>query len=156
MIIENHWSPITVVYQLSVHSISTVGPTVNTNTYRSNRSCAQRLPIVWKARQGLDKLDILLEDASQRLDFQWWNWLLLWESNWLIDWLYQSFTAHQHQKGHTVPKQVSPLDDDDDITESTRKKCYGSTVWEDCRRRLWESNWYFLNTRPLLRQNIDV
>ncbi len=37
--------------------------------------------------------------------------------------------AHQHQKGHTVPKQVSPLDDDDDITESTRKKeCYGSTV----------------------------
>ena len=40
---------------------------------------------------------------------------------WLIDWLYQSFTAQQHQKGHTVPKQVSPLDDDDDITESTRK-----------------------------------
>ena len=31
--------------------------------------------------------------------------------------------AHQYQKGHTVPKQVSPLDDDDDdITESTRKK----------------------------------
>ncbi len=27
-----------------------------------------------------------------------------------------------------MPKQVSPLDDDDDITESTRKKCYGSTV----------------------------
>ncbi len=24
--------------------------------------------------------------------------------------------AHQHQKGHTVPKQVSPLDDDDDIS----------------------------------------
>ncbi len=47
-----------------------------------------------------------------------------------INWLYQSFTAHQHQKGHTVPKQVSPLDDDDDITESTRKKCYGSTIWE--------------------------
>ncbi len=46
----------------------------------------------------------------------------------LIDWLYQSFTAHQHQKGHTVPKQVSPLHDDDDITVSTRKKCYGSTV----------------------------
>ncbi len=45
----------------------------------------------------------------------------------LVD-LYQSFTAHQHQKGHTVPKQVSPLDDDG-ITESTRKKkCYGSTV----------------------------
>ncbi len=39
---------------------------------------------------------------------------------WLI--ISQSFTAHQHQKGHTVPKQVSPLDDDDDITESTRKK----------------------------------
>ncbi len=39
-----------------------------------------------------------------------------------IDWLYQSFTAHLHQKGHTVPKQVSPLDDDDDITEPTRKK----------------------------------
>ncbi len=39
----------------------------------------------------------------------------------MIDWLYQSFTAHQHQKGHTVPKQVNPLDDDDDITESTRK-----------------------------------
>ncbi len=36
-------------------------------------------------------------------------------------WWYQSLTAHQHQKGHTVPKQVSPLDDDD-ITESTRKK----------------------------------
>ncbi len=34
--------------------------------------------------------------------------------------LYQSFTAHQHQKGHTVPKQVTPLDDDDDITESTK------------------------------------
>ncbi len=32
-----------------------------------------------------------------------------------IDW---SFTAHQHQKAHTVPKQVSTLDDDDDdITE---------------------------------------
>ncbi len=29
--------------------------------------------------------------------------------DWLIDWLYQSLTAHQHQKGHTVPKQVSPL-----------------------------------------------
>ncbi len=29
--------------------------------------------------------------------------------------------AHQHQKGHIVPKQVSPLDDDD-ITESSRKK----------------------------------
>ncbi len=40
----------------------------------------------------------------------------------LIDWLNQSFTAHQHQKGHTVPKQVSPLDDDDDdITEYSRK-----------------------------------
>ena len=38
----------------------------------------------------------------------------------LIDWFYQSFTAHQNQKGHTVPKEVSPLDDDDDITESTR------------------------------------
>ncbi len=25
-------------------------------------------------------------------------------------WLYQSLTAHQHQKGHTVPKQVSPLE----------------------------------------------
>ncbi len=48
----------------------------------------------------------------------------------LIDWLYQSVTAHQHQKGHTVPKQANPLDDDDDITESTRKKCYGSAVWE--------------------------
>ncbi len=38
--------------------------------------------------------------------------------------LYQSFTAHQNQKGPTVPKQVSPLDDDDDddITESTRTK----------------------------------
>ena len=33
-----------------------------------------------------------------------------------IDWLYQIFTAHQHQKDHTVPKQVSPPDDDDDIT----------------------------------------
>ena len=30
--------------------------------------------------------------------------------------------AHQHQKCQTVPKQVSPLDDDDYITESTRKK----------------------------------
>ncbi len=35
--------------------------------------------------------------------------------------------AHQHQKGHAVPKQVGPLDDDDDdddddITEPTRKK----------------------------------
>ncbi len=39
-----------------------------------------------------------------------------------INQLYQSFTAHQHPKGHTVPKQVSPLDDDYDITESTRKK----------------------------------
>ncbi len=62
----------------------------------------------------------------------------------LIDWLYQSFTAHQHQKVHTLPKQVSPLDDDDDddddITESTRKKMLwfyslrtalskNSTVW---------------------------
>ncbi len=36
-------------------------------------------------------------------------------SGWLIDWLYRSFTAHQHQKGHTVPKQVSELDDDDII-----------------------------------------
>ncbi len=57
----------------------------------------------------------------------------------LINWLYQRFTAHQHQKGHTLPKQVSPLDDDDDITESTRKKWFYSlrtalskncTVWE--------------------------
>ncbi len=36
--------------------------------------------------------------------------------------------AHQHQKGHTVPKQVSPLDDDDDITVHKKKKCYSSTV----------------------------
>ncbi len=28
----------------------------------------------------------------------------------VIDWLYQSLTAHQHQKGHTVPKQVSQLE----------------------------------------------
>ncbi len=34
--------------------------------------------------------------------------------------MYQSFTAHQHHKGHTVPKQVSPIDDD--IPEPTRKK----------------------------------
>ena len=33
----------------------------------------------------------------------------------LIDYI-KSFMAHQHQKGHTVPKQVRPLDDDDDIT----------------------------------------
>ncbi len=26
--------------------------------------------------------------------------------DWFIDWLYQGFTAHQRQKGHTVPKQV--------------------------------------------------
>ncbi len=40
--------------------------------------------------------------------------------------IYQSFMAHQHQKGHTVPKQVSPLDDDD--ISPLEKKCYGSTV----------------------------
>ncbi len=59
---------------------------------------------------------------------------------WLIDWLYQSLTAHQHQKGHTVPKQVSPLDDDDDITESTRKK-------------LW---FYSLTLRTALSKNCTV
>ncbi len=40
--------------------------------------------------------------------------------------------AHQHQKGHTVPKQVSPLDDDDDITESTRKKSVMVLQSENC------------------------
>ncbi len=59
--------------------------------------------------------------------------------DWLIDWLYKRFTAHQHQKGHTVPKQVSPLDDDDDITESTRKT------------RLW-----FYSLRTALSKNCTV
>ncbi len=77
------------------------------------------------------------------------------ETSGLIDWLYQSFPAHQHQKGHTVPKQLSPLDDGDDITESTSKKCYGSTVRElHClRTTLWEhllsgQVWTKCPTRP--------
>ncbi len=49
-----------------------------------------------------------------KMDRAYWKYIF-------IDWLYQSFTAHQHQKGYTVPKQASPLDDDDDITESTKK-----------------------------------
>ncbi len=68
--------------------------------------------------------------------------------------LYQSFTAHQHQKGHTVPKQVSPLDDDDDdITESTRTKMVlqsenctkNCTVWE---HSLSSQVWTKCPTRP--------
>ncbi len=54
-----------------------------------------------------------------------------------IDWLYQRFTAHQHQKGRTVPKQVSPLDNDDDITESNRKRMlwfYSLTSWRKVQR----------------------
>ncbi len=72
----------------------------------------------------------------------------------LIDWLNESFTAHQHQKGHTVPKLVSPLDDDD-ITESTRKKCYGSTVWElHClRTALCESISYQAKSEQNVRQD---
>ncbi len=73
--------------------------------------------------------------------------------DWLIHWLYQSFTAHQHQKGHTVPKQVSPLDDDDDIT---RNKCYGSTVWElHClRTALCESIHYQAKSEQNVRQDL--
>ncbi len=74
------------------------------------------------------------------------------------DWLYQSFMAHQHQKGHTVPKQVSPLDDDDDddTTESTRKKCYGSKVWELHRLRtaLCESIRYQAKSEQNVRQDL--
>ncbi len=72
-----------------------------------------------------------------------------------IDWLYQSFTAHQHQKGHTVPKQVSPLDADD-ITESTRKKCHGSTLRElHClRTALRESIRYQAKSEQNVRQDL--
>ncbi len=76
--------------------------------------------------------------------------------NILVDyWLYQSFTAHQHQKGHTVPKQVSPLDDDD-ITGSTRKKRCGSTVWElHClRTALCESIHYQAKSEQNLWQDL--
>ncbi len=74
----------------------------------------------------------------------------------MCDWLYQSFMAHQHQKGHTVPKQVSLLDDDDDITESTRKKCHGSTVWElHClRTALSESIHYQAKSEQNVRQDL--
>ncbi len=78
------------------------------------------------------------------------------ESDWLIDWLHQSFTAPQHQKGHTVPKQVSPPDDNDDITESTRKKSYGSTVWEQhCPRiALCESIRFQAKSEQNVRQDL--
>ncbi len=64
----------------------------------------------------------------------------------LIDWLYQSLTAHQHQKGHTVPKQV----------ESTRKECYSSTVWElHClRTALCESICYQAKSEQTVRQDL--
>ncbi len=40
----------------------------------------------------------------------WLMWISIFTAK-LNDWLYQSFTAHQHQKGHTVPNQMSLLDD---------------------------------------------
>ena len=58
----------------------------------------------------MSNFDLYLVNTSHRTRSAWKS----------IDWLYQSFIAHQHQKGHTLPKQVSPLGDDD-ITESTRK-----------------------------------
>ncbi len=71
----------------------------------------------------------------------------------LIDWLYPSFTAHKHQKGHTVPKQVSPLDDDDDITKSTRKKVLWSKILLSKNCTVWEHSlssqvWTKCPTRP--------
>ncbi len=43
----------------------------------------------------------------------------------LINWLYQGLTAHQHQKGHIVPKRVSPLEKNVMVLQT--KNC---TVWE--------------------------
>ena len=73
----------------------------------------------------------------------------------LNDWLYHSFTAHQYQTGHTVPKQSSQLDDDDAITESTRNK-NGSTAWElHClRTALCESIRYQAKSEQNFRQNL--
>ncbi len=58
-----------------------------------------------------------------------------------------------------MPKQVRPLDDDDDdITESTRKKCYGSTVSElHClclRTALCESIRYQAKSEQNVRQDL--
>ncbi len=80
-------------------------------------------------------------------------------NNWLeliseIDWLYQTFTAHQHQKGHTVPKQVRPLDDDD-VTESTRKKMsWFSSLWTALRTALCESIRYQAKSEQNVRQDL--
>ncbi len=56
-----------------------------------------------------------------------------------------------------MPKQVSPLDgDDDDITGSTRKECYGSTVGElHClRTALCESIRYQAKSEQNVRQDL--
>ncbi len=54
------------------------------------------------------------------------------------------------KKGHTVPKQVSPLDDDDDITESTRKKL----LWfYSLRTALCESIRYQAKSEQNVRQD---
>ncbi len=55
-----------------------------------------------------------------------------------------------------MPKQVSPLDDDDDITESTRKKCYGSTFLElqGLRIALCESIRYQAKFEQNVRQDL--
>ncbi len=68
-----------------------------------------------------------------------------------IDWLYQSFTAYQHQKGHTVPKQVMM------ISQSNRKKkCYIFTVWElHClRTALCESIRYQAKSEQNVQQDM--
>ncbi len=74
----------------------------------------------------------------------------------LIDYI-KSSTAHQHQKGHTVPKQVSPLDDDDDMTESTRKK----VLWfysprTALRTALCESIRYQVKSEQNVPQELDL
>ncbi len=78
---------------------------------------------------------------------------LVW--HWLINYIKVSQHINTKIKGHTVPKQVSPLDDD--ITESTRKKkCYGSTVWglHCLRTALCESIRYQAKSEQNVRQDL--
>ncbi len=70
----------------------------------------------------------------------------------LIDWLIISkFYGTSTPKGHTVPKQVSPLDDDDDITEPSRKKML---QFYSLRTALCESIRYQAKSEQNVRQDL--
>ncbi len=126
-------------YGDTLHGIGTLGPPVHfqvDNKITPVQAPIHRIPVAKRNKEKTAKDRYVAEDILKRV-----NEPTPWCSNELIDWLYQSFTAHQHQKGHTVPKQVSPLDDDDYITHTTEKKMLrfyslrtarskNCTVWE--------------------------